>query len=205
MKSPEGFKHKPQHSHRQHTRSPCTTASRKVDSSSPEFIHLGLAIWTSAQLEFVLRLTDLDFSGMWTSCSTCDVGCFWLVLWNLQSCIQILERAFCAFIFSKLFRTSLSCSHLNAGLVGLSFLTFRKCLSSQVFLNKYIREEFLPRGCESLILLCLAKVPFHLLHLPFPFSTPVFSFQVSLGRAGRFWLHCGQSVWRGSPHPPPYK
>ena len=116
MKSPEGFKHKPQHSHRQHTRSPCTTASRKVDSSSPEFIHLGLAIWTSAQLEFVLRLTDLDFSGMWTSCSTCDVGCFWLVLWNLQSRIQILERAFCAFIFSKLFRTSLSCSHLNAGL-----------------------------------------------------------------------------------------
>ena len=89
--------------------------------------------------------------------------------------------------------------------LGLSFLTFRKCLSSQVFLNKYIREEFLPRGCESLILLCLAKVPFHLLHLPFPFSTPVFSYQVSLGRAGRFWLHCGQSVWRGSPHPPPYK
>lgn len=70
--------------------------------------------------------------------------------------------------------------------LGLSFLTFRKCLSSQVFLNKYIREEFLPRGCESLILLCLAKVPFHLLHLPFPFSTPVFSYQVSLGRAGRF-------------------
>lgn len=70
--------------------------------------------------------------------------------------------------------------------LGLSFLTFRKCLSSQVFLNKYIREEFLARGCESLILLCLVKVPFHLLHLPFPFSTPVFSFQVSLGRAGKF-------------------